>query len=162
MRPELASALIGLAGAVVGGGITSFTTWVISRSEHGRFARERTWDIKREVYTKLLGSLVKAVRWAENIDRRYQDDPHRYDASNDVKKHGAHFVGFMQEAQDAFASNRLMISATIVKRFVQLQSELEDVSDNPNLAPPEQAELAHKALKAGFDALSDMAKKEIE
>ena len=41
MGLEIQVALIGLIGAIVGGGISSLTTLLISRSERKKFARER-------------------------------------------------------------------------------------------------------------------------
>ena len=137
-----ATALIGLAGVVLGGLISSGTTWLMARSERMKFAREKLWDVRREAYMNVIGSLVQAKRLAKHMADQYDDDPHRYDASDELRRALTQFVDAFGAAQAAFVTNQLMLSTNFIDRFETLLHEVGDVNQNDNLLPPERARLA--------------------
>jgi hypothetical protein len=162
VTPEIKIALIGLLGAIVGGGITAFTTWLIARTERTKFARERLWDLRREAYTKIIASIVPAARLAKHMHHRYQEDAHGYDASKEVRQATSEYVAHFRAAQDAFHINRLMLSPTFAGAFERMLHKLGEVGSNQNLIPPEAAEIAWQVIEAESRALIKLALDEID
>ena len=56
-------AWIGFGGVVIGGLISSLTTWLLQLGERRKYRRERSWDLRREAYTTIIGSLDRARAW---------------------------------------------------------------------------------------------------
>ena len=161
MASEITVAIIGLAGAVVGGGLTSMTTWLIARSERTKFSRERIWDLRREAYMKIMASIIPATRLAEHMKDEYEADPHGYDAGDDVRRATSQYVGHVQAAREAFYINRLVLSEAFAVEFEKLMLDLADINSNPNLLPPELARLTWEQLRPASFALVQLALDEI-
>lgn len=150
MGLEVQVALIGLIGAIVGGGIASLTALLTSRSERKKFARERLWDQRREGYSKIISSLVTATNIATHMDEEYSDDPHGYDASERSRQAMAEYIAHMHSARDALNAYRLVLSASFVEIYETAQRQLEAEAGNPNLVPPEGAEITGTIMKTAL------------
>lgn len=162
MGLEIQVALIGLIGAIVGGGISSLTTLLISRSERKKFARERLWDQRREGYSKIISSLVTATNIATHMDEEYSDDPHGYDASERSRQAMAEYIAHMHSARDAFNAYRLVLSASFVEIYETAQRQLKAEAGNPNLVPPEGAEITGTIMKTAVTKLLEQAVSELQ
>jgi len=160
MPAEVVTALIGLGGAVIGGGISSVTTILVARSEREKYRRERSWDLRREAYTKIIGALDRARAITAHIDDGYDDDPHAWDASEANKKASAQMVEYFHAARIEFHANRLMLSAAFVEQYERMNLELGE-ADNPNLLPPEGAEIAARVMSRIVPAMETLAKEEL-
>lgn len=162
MTPQVTAALIGLLGALVGGGITSFTTWIIARTQRTKFARERMWDLRREAYTKIIASIVPATRVAEHMHLQFQEDAHGYSASKEMRQAVSEYASHMKAAQDAFHINRLMLSPAFAEAFLQLLRKLGGVASDPNQLPPDAAKATWLIIEEESRALLELALAEID
>jgi gas vesicle protein len=160
MAFEITSALISLAGAVVGGGISSITTLLIAKTERQKYRRERSWDLRREAYTTIIGALDRARAIAQYIDREYCNDPHGWDASEYNKKAQKELVEHFQTAREAFHANRLMLSKNFVAKYDEMNDALAE-GGNPNLAPPETSEIATSVMQRIVPEMEQLAAKEL-
>jgi hypothetical protein len=160
MAVEVVTALIGLAGAVIGGGISSITTILIARSEREKYRRERSWDLRRETYTKIIGALDRARAIVAHIDDGYDDDAHAWDASEANRTAQAQMVEFFHVARIEFHANRLMLSPAFVGQYERMNRELGE-ADNPNLLPPESAGTAADVMNRVLPEMEALAKKEL-
>ena len=160
MPPDLVTALIGLAGAVVGGGISSVTAILIARSEREKFRRERSWDLRREAYTKIIGALDRARAITIHIVDGYADDPHAWDASEANRAARTQMVEYFNAARIEFHANRLMLSPDFVGQYEKLNRELAE-GNNPNLIPPESAEIAARVMNRILPDMEALAKQEM-
>ena len=160
MPTDVVAALIGLAGAVVGGGISSVTTILIARSERAKFRRERSWDLRREAYTKIIGALDRARAITVHIDDGYDDDAHAWDASEANKASQAQMIEHFHAARIEFHANRLMLSSAFVAQYEKMNRELGE-ADNPNLIPPESAEIAASVMNRILPEMVALAKQEL-
>lgn len=157
---EIATALIGLAGAVVGGGISSVTTLLIARGEREKYRRERSWDVRRESYTRIIGALDRARAIMHHIDEGYSEDPHVWDSSEQNKKAQAQMIEYFHFARDAVHSNRLMLSKAFVAKYEEMNVALRE-ADNPSLAAPESSQIAASVLKRIVPEMEELAIKEL-
>ena len=57
MADELSSAIIGLCGVALGSIISTVASFILARTERKKFARDRIWDVRREVYTKIIATM---------------------------------------------------------------------------------------------------------
>jgi hypothetical protein len=160
MASQLVPALIGLAGAVVGGGISSLTTFLIARSEREKYRRERSWDLRREAYTKIIGALDRARAITAHVDECYDEDPHTWDASDANRIAQAQMIEHFHVARSEFHANRLILSPAFVAAYERMNAELSS-ADNPNLIPPESAELAAQVMKRSVAAMEAVAREEL-
>jgi hypothetical protein len=162
MTTDITIAVIGLLGAIVGGGLTSVTTWLIARGERTKFGRERLWDLRREAYTKIIASIVPATRIAKHMEEGYEDNPHEYDASDRLKQALEEFVAHFRAAQEAFHIHRLLLSCDFAQAFEGMLMKLDEVSSNQNLLPPEAARLTSQRLHNDCQMLMELARHEID
>lgn len=160
MAAEALTALIGLGGAIIGGAISSITTLLVARSEREKYRRERSWDLRREAYTKIIGALDRARAITAHINDQYAEDPHRWDASDENRTAQAQMVEHFHAARNEFHANRLMLSSAFVSAYERMNRELGE-ADNPNLIPPEGAELAAGVMHRTVPAMEALAKKEL-
>lgn len=160
MAFEIASAVIGLAGALVGGAISSVTTLLIARGEREKYRRERSWDLRREAYTTIIGALDRARAIAQHIDDEYSDDPHGWDASENNRKAQTQMVEHFHAARNAFHSQKLMLSKAFVAKYEEMNRGL-GAGDNPNLAPPESAEIAASVMRKIVPEIEELATREL-
>jgi len=160
MAFEIETALIGLAGAVIGGGISSAATILIARNEREKFRRERSWDLRREAYTTIIGALDRARAIAAHIDDGYDEDPHTWDASEGNRKAQAQMIEFFHAARQAFHANRLVLSKAFVAKYEEMNRALGE-ADNQNLIPPESAEMAASAMQRILPEMEELAIREL-
>lgn len=153
MAFEVDGAVMGLVGVVIGGAISGGTTWLVARADRYRFARERTWDLRREAYTDIIAQLMATDSWAKVIDTRYDDDPHTYDASQDIREHTKQFAGYYQEAKAKYTMTRLIISDQFAARFETMMHDLEGIDSNQNLLPPESAKMVYELIHTAMGEL---------
>ena len=158
MPPDVLSALIGLGGAVIGGGISSLTTILITRSERQKYRRERSWDLRREAYTKIVGALDRARAIIVHIDERYHDDPHMWDASEANSAAQAQMIEHFHAARMEFHANRLMLSSAFVAQYEAMNRELREAND---LISPESAVVAARVMNRIVPEMEALAKHEI-
>lgn len=160
MAFEIATALIGLGGAVIGGGISSVTTILLARGEQKKFRRERSWDLRREAYTKIIGALDRARAICVHIDEGYADNPEAWFASEEKKKADQQMIEFFHTARFEFHANRLMLSSAFVAQYDEMNFGLGE-ADNQNLIPPESAEMAADIMKRIVPEMEALAKREL-
>jgi gas vesicle protein len=160
MAFEITSALIGLGGAVIGGGISSATTLLIARSEREKYRRERSWDLRREAYTAIIGALDRARAITQHIDEGYSDDPHVWDASENNRKAQAQMVEYFHVARNAFHAHKLMLSKAFAAKYEEMNHGLGE-ADNPNLAPPEGADIAASVMQRIVPEMEELAMREL-
>ena len=156
MSSELVIAVIGLAGAIIGGGITSFTTWLIARGERVKHKREIIWDSRRDAYTKIIGSMVQATRLIEHINENHQSD-----SIDDVKQASAEFSDSFKEARAVFTSNTLLISNLFSEKFEIIHNNISNIKKNPTLVLSETTDKVWLAMSSGCRELLEIAKAEI-
>jgi hypothetical protein len=157
---EIISALVGLGGVVIGGAISSVTTLLISRSERRKFRDERSWDLRREAYTRIIGALDRGRAILSHIDQGYQENPHAYDESDACKQATKQMIEYLHVARTAFHANRLVLSKAIVAKYDQLNTELEAASD-PNLLPPQKASVAAEIATRIVSEMETLARDEL-
>jgi hypothetical protein len=160
MASEITTALIGLAGAVIGGGISSLTTILVARGERKKFRQERSWDIRREAYTKIIGALDRARAITTHISDGYDDEPYAWDASEANKKAQEQMVEHFHAARIEFHANLLMLSSAFVLQYEEMNRALGE-ADNPNLIPPESADIAAKIMNHTVPRMEALAKQEL-
>src|SRR4051812_22421374 len=160
MTLEIAAALIGLGGALLGGAISSVTTIVIHRSEREKHRREQSWDLRREAYTAIIGSLDRARAILDHIDEGYNVDAEAYDASEANQKATAQMIEFFYLARAAFHANRLMLSKAFIEKYDGLNTELDGAS-SPALAPPEKAAMAAEITRRMVGGMEELAISEL-
>lgn len=160
MALEIATAAIGLAGAVIGGGISSLTAILIARNEREKFRRERSWDLRREAYTVIIGALDHARAITETIDEGYDEDPHAWDASEYHRKAQEQMIQHFHVARNAVHANRLMLSKSFTAKYDEMNKRLGE-ADHQNLIPPESAEIAASVMRSIVPELEDLAIREL-
>lgn len=160
MAAELEIAFIGLAGALLGGGLTSLTTWLIARSERAKFARERIWDLRREGYTKILAKLAPASRLATHEHHSHQDDIHGHYATDEARGANAQINELLNSADAEFGDYRLALSLEFVTSYEQFREDLAE-ANHFNLIPPERAEGTAQVLKAACKRLTEIGTSEV-
>lgn len=160
MAIEVTSALVGLIGAVIGGGISSVTALLIARSEREKYRRERSWDLRREAYTAIIGALDRARAIARHIDDEYHDDPHGWDASEANRKAQDQMIEFFHAARSAFHANKLMLSKAFVAKYDQMNDGLNE-GHNPNLIPPEASTIAARVMERTVPEMVELAIREL-
>lgn len=162
MGLDIQVAIIGLAGAIVGGAISSLTALGIARMERKKYARERLWELRREGYTQILASLIPASNIAKHISDEYERNPHGYDASDRMRAAMEQFDENLRASRAAFHSYRLVVSASFADDFIKMEWGLREIAENPNLIPPEAAELMASLLKSTMVATLSQALNELE
>ncbi|WP_334185076.1 hypothetical protein [Novosphingobium sp.] len=125
MAFEIQTALFSLGGVVIGGGISSATTWLIARSERRKFAREKTWDVRRQAYTKIIAEMVVATSWANEMELGFRRNPREYEKSPKADKDSGEFAGCVVTAKRVFIANRLMLSQRFVAEFDAIMNDFE-------------------------------------
>jgi hypothetical protein len=152
MALELQIAYIGLAGAVIGGAISSLTSWCVSQSERHKFAQDRIWDIRAETYTKLIATLAAIERLGKKIEYEWSDEAggETYQNSARFYKHGETLAQMLKDLERNYANASLVISSEISGHLEYLLNVLEAVREDSELSPPEldveQRKLFTKAL----------------
>lgn len=160
MAFEIAAALIGLAGAAIGGGISSATTLLIARRDSERFRSERSWELRREAYTAIIGALDRARAITRHINEGYREDPHAWDESESNRKAQTQMIEFFHVARQAFHANRLMLSKAFVAKYDEMNHDLGE-GENPDLAPPESADIAATVMARILPEMEQLALREL-
>lgn len=160
MASEIVTALIGLAGAAIGGGISSLTTILVARSEREKYRLERSWDLRREAYTKIIGALDRARAIIVHIDDGYDDDPYAWDASKANKIAQVQMVEHFHAARIEFHASRLMLSSAFVGQYEKMNHALGE-ANNPNIIPPESAKVAAEVMNRTMPGMEALAKEEL-
>lgn len=160
MPLEIATALIGLAGAIIGGGISSAVTVLIARSEREKYRRERSWDLRREAYTSIIGSLDRARAIVVHIDEGYDVNPEAWDASDANRKAQAQMIDYFHAARNAFHASRLVLSKAFIAKYEEMNPGLGE-GDNPNLMPPEASDIAVAVMRRIVPEMEELAVREL-
>ncbi|MDV6332388.1 hypothetical protein [Asticcacaulis sp. 201] len=160
MALEIETALIALGGVVIGGSISSFTTLMVHRGERQKFRRERSWELRREAYTSIFGSLDRARDILAYINEAYKDDPHGYDASKERREAQGQMIELFQAARSTFHTNRLMLSKAFVSEYQYMLEQINEASCE-NLIPPEVAEKTLLAVQTALPRLELLARREL-
>lgn len=160
MAYEIETALIGLTGVLLGGVVSGAATYLVQRGERDKHMRERSWDFRREAYTKILGSLDRASSLMDRMNEGYRENPHAYDPSREREELSAHFVTQYHEARAAIHANRLMLSKDFLREFDHLQSGLAQ-AESDNLAPPESAKIVAEEIQTSVKRLEEIGRREL-
>ena len=160
MTIELQVALIGLGGALIGGLLSVVSTWLIQRIERKKYRRDRSWELRREAYTTIVGSLERGRAILQVIDEGYREDPHGYDEGDHVKQASREMSEHLQAARFAYHAQRLLLSPRFIARFEQYLKDMRD-TDSPGLAPPEQAADAAAVVARAVPDLEAIALEEL-
>lgn len=160
MSYEIETSIIALGGVALGSIISSVTTLLINRSERQKYKQERSWELRREAYTSILGSLDRVRAILVHMNDRYQEDPHGYDASGERAKANAQLIDFFQAARGSLHANCLMLSKDFLREYDRMSKELSE-AENGNLIPPESAEIAASAVQVGVERLDNLARREL-
>lgn len=160
MAFEIETALMSFCGVIVGGAITSVTTLLIQRNERQKYLRERSWDLRREAYTEIIGALDRARAIVMHIDEAYREDAHEWDASEANRKAQSQMVEHFQNARTVFHAKRLMLSRAFVANYEAMNRELGEAS-NPNLIPPEVSAISSNVMQRHVPELEDIAQREL-
>ena len=160
MAFEIETAAISFFGVLVGGAITSVTTLLIQRSERQKYLRERSWDLRREAYTEIIGALDRARAITMHIDEGYREDAHQWDESEANRKAQSQMVEHFHKARTVFHAKRLILSRAFIAKYETMNRELGEAS-NPNLIPPEAAEISADVMRRLVPALEELAQREL-
>lgn len=152
MEQGLEIAWIGLGGVVVGGLISSFTAWLIQLGERRKYRRERSWDLRREGYTGIIGSLDRARAILVLLDKGFDENPEGFPGSPHEVQASKQMIEQMQAARFAYHAQRLILSAGFIARYDTYLADMDAVQE-ANLNPPEKA---HQAAMAIADAVADL------
>lgn len=153
-------AWIGLGGVVIGGLISGLTSWLVQLGERRKFRRERSWDLRREAYTGIIGSLDRARALLAYIDRGYEENPQGFDGSAHEQRASKQMIEQMQAARFAYHAQRLILSQAFVSRYETYLSDMDAVQE-ANLDPPEKAHQAATAIADAVVALETLAAAEL-
>jgi hypothetical protein len=154
------TAMIGFGGVALGTAASSVTTIIITQQERLKFRSERSWDLRREAYTKIVGALDRARAITQYIDDGYDDRPEAWDQAEANRKAQAKMVEFFHAARIEFHASRLMLSAAFVAKYEEMNFGLEE-ANNQNLIPPETAEMAANVMKRLIPEMEELAKREL-
>ena len=160
MGLELDVAWIGLGGAVVGGLISGLTTWLVQLGERRKYRRERSWDLRREAYTGIIGSLDRARAILAYIDKGYDEDPQVFDGSEHERRASTQMIEQMQAARFAYHAQRLILSQAFIARYETYLADMDTVQET-NLDPPEKAHQAATTIADAVVALENLAATEL-
>lgn len=160
MSKEVVIALIGLGGVVVGGLISALTAWLIQRGERKKYKRERSWDLRREAYTAIIGSLDRARAILAMIDKSYTDDPHGFGGTPHEVQASKQMIEQMQAARFAYHAQRLILSIAFIARYDVYLAAMDAVQE-ADLAAPEKAQQAVAAISLAVTDLEQLASAEL-
>lgn len=69
-------------------------------------------------------------------------------------------VEFFRAAREAFHANKLMLSKAFVAKYDEMNRSLDE-SNNPNLAPPEIADIAARVMERIVPEMEELAAREL-
>lgn len=153
-------AWIGFGGVVIGGLISSLTTWLLQLGERRKYRRERSWDLRREAYTLIIGSLDRARALLAYIETGFAENPEGFDGSEHERRASTQMIEQMQASRFAYHAQRLVLSRPFIERYDAYLAAMDDVQ-NANLPPPEKAEQASSTIAAAVTALEALAAAEL-
>jgi hypothetical protein len=117
-----------LGGAAIGG---LMGHW-LSRDKH---KRERTWEKRTEAMGEMLQAIHRAQMKFRGVKRFYDEDPHRADACDDVRRLTSAAYDELRKAEAAFRANFLFFSPAFVALYERHQEEYDAIDDH--LLPPD-------------------------
>lgn len=164
MTDEISSALIGLGGVVLGGGISAAMSLIIARAEKARFARERIWEVRREVYTTVIAKSAQIERALENHFYQFTDEAggDTYEGSKAFQSMERSIAILETDLDHIFTENRIIISDGVAAWHNELCSFLGDLFDNRDrLEPYELAQEQHKHYQKETQRIMALAKSEL-
>lgn len=160
MGLELDVAWIGLGGVVVGGLISGLTSWLVQLGERRKYRRERSWDLRREAYTGIIGSLDRARAVLVYIDKGYDENPQGFGGSEHEQRATKQMIEQMQAARFAYHAQRLILSQAFVARYETYLADMDSVQE-ANLDPPGKAHQAATVIADTVVALENLAAAEL-
>lgn len=150
----------GLVGVVVGGLISGLTTWLVQLGERRKYRRERSWDLRREAYTEIIGSLDRARAILVVLDKGFEENPAGFGGTPHEAQASKQVIEQMQAARFAYHAQRLILSQAFIRRYEAYLAAM-DVVQEANLDPPEKAHQAATAIADAVGALEILAAAEL-
>lgn len=164
MDSGIVSALIGLGGALIGGGLTSGTTLLIDRGNRSRFSRERVWDERRGAYTKIIAAVADIKRQADEIAFNFSDEAggEKYYGSPALIAASTTRSNLERQLDRVVSNNRIILSTEMWRWHTRLQTELEEIADNRDQLDEANIAAAHRDLYEGeMHAVVAIAQREL-
>jgi hypothetical protein len=163
MALEIQVALIGLSGALVGGGLTSWVTWMIAKNERTRFAGERFYEARRQGYTEITAALAAVERYSLRVAHKLQDgDIEAYENSELYKLEAQTMSDMGRTLVNAYTTNRIVMSDEMAARLKSLIQEVDAIRDRRDLSTFGEIDSLYGAYKlATADSLA-IAREELK
>lgn len=161
---DLSGALIGLSGVILGGTISSVSNYILARAERKRFARERIWELRREIYTRIIAKMGEIERVAEDDRRNFGDEfgGENYEGSKARDACVKSIVVKEHELDALILSNRIIISAAMADWYAGQINELGHLETNrPAYETHEFAAAYHEAVGEQFRKVLAVAQGEL-
>ena len=159
MSDSIASAIIGLVGAVVGGGISALTNYLISKNTLNQYKQEKSWEVRREAYSTIINGLTLAKNQALNILEGYDPHPDDWCASDRYHEIKGKMFENLKISYDAFQKNRLFLSNDFIKKYEAMRDKM---NDDTNSFPPEIDENVSNTLQENVPLLEALAQAGIQ
>ncbi|THD35695.1 MAG: hypothetical protein E7773_10130 [Sphingomonas sp.] len=158
------SAWIGLAGVALGGTISTIASFALAFTERKKFARDRIWDIRRGVYTKIIAVMGDIERRAEDHRFNFTDDAggENYFDSPAYRQMEGEIVNLEARLDRIITLNLVIMSKAMVKWHRDMIGELGELVEHPEAYEPfDVADVRHKIFKAQLDRVTDIAQREL-
>ena len=161
---DITSGLIGLGGVILGGSISSLSNYLLARAERKRFSRERIWDLRREVYTKIIAKMAEIERDAEEDFLNFTDerggDDYQGSKAEDVSLKA--IVIKEHELRDLILLNRITIGSAVAQWYATMINELGELEINrPGYEPYEFSKAYHEIVGEQFQKVLALAQREL-
>lgn len=158
--------LFGLGGTVLGTYLNTraakTTALQLAEVERVKYTRDRLWDERRAVYTKMIGLIASMHRLATRIDEAFDDPewghPEAYHSSGSFRTDSNKLWETWLEVANLFDDSRLILSDAVASAFEDLRGTV--MGDEHDL-PPQQYADTRKALDTMHPIMLGIAQREI-
>jgi hypothetical protein len=161
---DITSGLIGLVGVILGGSMSSLSNYFLARAERKRFARERIWDLRREVYTKIIAKMGEIERDAEEDYLNFTDERggDNYQGSKAQDASLKAIVIREHELREMILHNRIIIGNVVAEWYATMINELGELETNrPAYEPYEFSKAYHEIVGEQFQKVLTLAQREL-
>lgn len=159
MSDSVVSAMIGLVGAVVGGGISALTNYLISKNTLDQYKQEKSWEVRKEAYSAIINGLTLAKNQALNILEGYAPHPDDWYGSNRYNETKGKIFENLKLSYDAFQKNRLFLSNDFIKQYEAMRDKM---NDDTYSFPPDIDENISNTLQKNVPLLEALAQAGIQ
>ena len=130
-----------LVGSVAGVSLSVYLT-------RDKFARERTWEQRKDCYSRIIAGTMKAHRQTISLISYYQEDPDGQRESEWRDKLETDLWQGWRELIDLYHGNEIIMSDAFSDRFWRLESDLAAL---PDLEPGDDHHEHYLAVLRTFD-----------